>query len=131
MLNWIWASFFFVAFAAGLVRWLLLGEAGVFAAMVTSTFEMAKTGFEISLGLAGVMSLWLGFLRIAEKGGAVRIVAWAFGPLLRRLFPGIPPGHPAGAAIVMNLSSNMLGLDNAATPLALSAMRQLQTLNPE
>ena len=131
MLNWIWASFFFVAFAAGLFRWLVLGEPGVFAAMVGSTFETAKTGFEVSLGLTGVMCLWLGLMRVGEKGGAVELVARAFGPLLRRLFPGVPPGHPAGAAIVMNLSSNMLGLDNAATPLGIKAMQELQTLNPQ
>ena len=131
MLNWIWASFFFVAFVAGLFRWLVLGEAGVFAAMVGSTFEMAKTGFEVSLGFTGVMCLWLGLMRIGEKGGAVELLARAFGPLMRRLFPGVPPGHPASAAIVMNLSSNMLGLDNAATPLGLKAMRELQTLNPQ
>src|SRR3972149_3190288 len=122
MLNWIWA---------GLFRWLVLGEPGVWAAMVASSFDMAKTGFEISLGLTGVMCLWLGIMRVGEKGGAVELVARAFDPLLRRLFPGIPAGHPAGASIVMNLSANMLGLDNAATPLGLKAMRELQQLNKE
>ena len=131
MLNWIWAGFFFVAFLAGLFRWLVLGEAGVWAAMVGSSFEMAKTGFEISIGLTGVMCLWLGIMKIGEKGGAVTLVARAFDPLLRRLFPSIPPAHPAGASIVMNLSANMLGLDNAATPLGLKAMKELQELNPE
>ena len=131
MLNWIWAGFFAVAFLAGLFRWLVLGEPGVWAAMVASTFEMAKTGFEISLGLTGVMCLWLGIMRVGEKGGAVALVARAFDPLLRRLFPGIPKGHPASASIVMNLSANMLGLDNAATPLGLKAMRELQELNPQ
>jgi spore maturation protein SpmA len=130
MLNWIWACFFFVAFLAGLFRWLVLGEPGVWAAMVASTFDMAKTGFEVSLGLTGVMCLWLGIMRVGEKGGAVALVARAFDPLLRRLFPGIPAGHPAGASIVMNVSANMLGLDNAATPLGLKAMRELQELNP-
>lgn len=131
MLNWIWAGFFFVAFVAGLFRWLVLGEPGVWAAMVGSSFEMAKTGFEISIGLTGVMCLWLGIMKIGEKGGAVTLVARAFDPLLRRLFPSIPPAHPAGASIVMNLSANMLGLDNAATPLGLKAMKELQEINPE
>jgi spore maturation protein SpmA len=131
MLNWIWAGFFFVAFLAGLFRWLVLGEPGVWAAMVASSFDMAKTGFEISIGLTGVMCLWLGIMRVGEKGGAVALLARGFDPLLRRLFPGIPPGHPAGASIVMNLSANMLGLDNAATPLGLKAMKELQELNPQ
>jgi spore maturation protein SpmA len=131
MLNWIWAGFFAVAFLAGLFRWLVLGEPGVWAAMVASTFDMAKTGFEISLGLTGVMCLWLGIMRVGEKGGAVALVARAFDPLLRRLFPSIPKGHPASASIVMNISANMLGLDNAATPLGLKAMRELQELNPQ
>jgi spore maturation protein SpmA len=131
MLNWIWAGFFLVAFLAGLFRWLILGEPGVWAAMVASTFDMAKTGFEVSLGLTGVMCLWLGIMRLGEKGGAVELLARAFDPLLRRLFPGVPAGHPAGASIVMNLSANMLGLDNAATPLGLKAMKELQQLNPQ
>jgi len=131
MLNRIWAGFFFVAFVAGLVRWLALGEPGVWAAIVASTFEMAKTGFEVSIGLTGVMCLWLGIMRLGEKGGAVELLARGFDPLLRRLFPGVPAGHPAGASIVMNLSANMLGLDNAATPLGLKAMRELQQLNPQ
>jgi len=131
MLNWIWAGFFLVAFVAGLYRWLVLGDAGVWASMVGSTFEMAKTGFEVSIGLTGVMCLWLGIMRLGEKGGAVELLGRAFDPLLRRLFPGVPAGHPAGASIVMNLSANMLGLDNAATPLGLKAMKELQQLNPE
>jgi spore maturation protein SpmA len=130
MLNWIWAAFFFVAFLSGLLRWLVLGEPGVFAAMVTASFDMARTGFEVSLGLTGIMCLWLGVMRLGEKGGAVELLGRAFAPLLRRLFPGIPAGHPAGASIVMNLSANMLGLDNAATPLGLKAMKELQELNP-
>jgi spore maturation protein SpmA len=131
MLNWIWAAFFFVAFLAGLFRWLVLGDPGVWAAMVGSTFDMAKTGFEVSLGLTGVMCLWLGVMRVGEKAGAVKLLARAFDPLLHRLFPGIPAGHPAGASIVMNMSANMLGLDNAATPLGLKAMKELQELNPQ
>jgi spore maturation protein SpmA len=130
MLNWIWAGFFLAAFVAGLFRWLAGGDPGVWAAMVASSFDMAKTGFEVSLGLTGVMCLWLGIMRLGEKGGAVELVARGFDPLLRRLFPGVPAGHPAGASIVMNLSANMLGLDNAATPLGLKAMKELQQLNP-
>ena len=99
--------------------------------MVAASFDSAKTGFEISLGLTGVMCLWLGIMRIGEKGGAVALVARAFDPLLRRLFPGVPAAHPAGASIVMNMSANILGLDNAATPLGLKAMKELQELNPQ
>jgi spore maturation protein SpmA len=99
--------------------------------MVSAAFDMAKTGFEISLGLTGVMCLWLGIMKLGEKGGAVDLLAKAFGPLLRRLFPGIPPGHPAMGSIVMNMAANMLGLDNAATPLGLKAMGELQELNPD
>ena len=130
MLNWIWAGFFFVAFVSALYQWLVLGQAGVWAALVGSSFEMSKTGFEISLGLTGVMCLWLGIMRLGEKGGAVELLARGFDPLLRRLFPGIPKGHPASASIVMNMAANMLGLDNAATPLGLKAMKELHELNP-
>jgi len=130
MLNWIWASFFFVAFVAALYQWLVLGQDGVWAAMVAASFEMAKTGFEIALGLTGVMCLWLGIMRLGERGGAVELLARGFDPLMKRLFPGIPPGHPASGSIVMNMSANMLGLDNAATPLGLKAMKELQELNP-
>ncbi len=131
MLNKIWGGFFFVAFAVGLVRWAFYGEAEVWAAMVAAIFEMSKTGFEIALGLTAVMSLWLGVMRLGEKGGAVDLMARAFGPLLRRLFPSIPEGHPAMGSIVMNMAANMLGLDNAATPLGLKAMKELQSLNPD
>jgi spore maturation protein SpmA len=131
MLNRIWASFFFVALLAATARSLLQGDHTVWAAMVAAAFEMAKTGFEIALGLTGMMCLWLGVMRLGELGGAVDLLARAFGPLLRRLFPAVPPGHPAMGAMVMNIAANMLGLDNAATPLGLKAMRELQTLNPE
>ncbi len=131
MLNKIWGGFFLVAFLVALVKWVFLGDAGVWAAMVGAAFELAKTGFEIALGLTGVMCLWLGIMRLGEKGGTVDLLARAFGPLLRRLFPGIPAGHPAMGSIVMNMAANMLGLDNAATPLGLKAMGELQTLNPE
>jgi spore maturation protein SpmA len=129
MLNRLWTAFFFVAFAAALGRWLIGGDAGVWQDLVTSLFDMAKVGFEIALGLTGVMALWLGIMRVGERGGAVDLLARAFGPLFRRLFPGVPAGHAAEGAIVMNMAANMLGLDNAATPLGLKAMRELQSLN--
>ena len=131
MLNKIWGSFFFVAFVVAMGRWLLQGEYEVWAAMVSAAFDMAKTGFEIALGLTGVMCLWLGIMKLGEKGGAVDLLAKAFGPLLRRLFPSIPEGHPAMGSMVMNMAANMLGLDNAATPLGLKAMGELQELNPD
>jgi spore maturation protein SpmA len=131
VLNKIWGGFFLAAFAVALARSAFFGEVEVWAAMVGALFEMAVTGFEIALGLTGVMCLWLGVMRLGEKGGAVDLLARAFGPLLVRLFPGIPPGHPAMGAMVMNMAANGLGLDNAATPLGLKAMRELQTLNPE
>jgi spore maturation protein SpmA len=130
VLNKIWGSFFFIAFAVALWRWTIMGEPGVWAEMVSATFEMAKVGFEIALGLTGVMCLWLGIMQLGEKGGAVDFLAWAFGPLMRRLFPGVPAGHPAMGSIVMNMAANMLGLDNAATPLGLKAMSELQEINP-
>jgi len=130
MLNAIWAAFFIAAFLAGLHQWLLLGDAQVWARMVAAAFDMAKTAFEVALGLTGVMCLWLGVMKLGERGGAVAILGRAVDPLFRRLFPGIPPGHPASASIVMNMAANMLGLDNAATPLGLKAMKELQQLNP-
>ncbi len=130
MLNRIWASFFLIAAGAGVLR-TLQGDPTVWAAMVAAAFEMAKTGFEIAIGLTGMMCLWLGIMKLGEMGGAIELVAKAFGPLLRRLFPEVPPGHPAMGAMVMNMAANMLGLDNAGTPLGLKAMKELQTLNPE
>lgn len=131
MLNKIWGGFFFLAFAVALAKGAIWGDHQVWAAMVRALFDMSKTGFEIALGLTGVMCLWLGVMKVGEKGGAVDLLAKAFGPLLRRLFPGVPAGHPAMGAIVMNMAANMLGLDNAATPLGLKAMKELQSLNPE
>ncbi|MCH9650619.1 MAG: spore maturation protein [Deltaproteobacteria bacterium] len=131
MLNRIWGSFFFIACAVALLKGVIWGDHQTWAAMVRALFDMSKTGFEIALGLTGVMCLWLGVMKIGEKGGAVDLLAKAFGPLLRRLFPGVPAGHPAMGAIVMNMAANMLGLDNAATPLGLKAMKELQSLNPE
>ncbi len=131
MLNKIWAAFFLIGLLAGAYRAFVLGDGAVWGAMVSASFDMAKTAFEIALGLTGMMCLWLGLMRLGEKGGAVDFLARAFGPLLRRLFPGVPDGHPAMGAMVMNLAANMLGLDNAATPLGIKAMKELQTLNPE
>jgi len=129
MLNWIWAAFFLVAFATALAHAVFGGNPETLQAVVASLFDSSKTAFEIALGLTGVMSLWLGLMRIAEKGGVTDLIARIVGPLFRRLFPGIPAGHPASGAIVMNRSANMLGLDNAATPLGLKAMKELQSLN--
>src|SRR5215510_5575516 len=131
MLNWIWAAFFLIAFAVAVWQATVGGKPDALKDVVQSLFDSSKTGFEIALGLTGVMSLWLGLMKIAEKGGVTEMIGAAVGPLFRRLFPGIPPGHPASGAIVMNRSANMLGLDNAATPLGLKAMKELQTLNPE
>jgi len=130
MLGRIWTGFFLVALVAAAVGAVWRGQADVFQKMVDALFASAKTGFEISLGLTGVMALWLGFMRLGEKGGVVDRLARLFGPLLRRLFPSIPEGHPAAGSIVMNMAANMLGMDNAATPLGLKAMRELQELNP-
>ncbi|MCG6925601.1 MAG: spore maturation protein [Acidobacteria bacterium] len=131
MLDRIWTAFFLVAFVAAVFQSLVLGQTGVWADMVTATFDLSKTAFEIALGLTGVMCLWLGIMKIGERGGAVELLARLFAPLLRRLFPSIPAGHPATGSIVMNMAANMLGLDNAATPLGLKAMGELQELNPE
>jgi spore maturation protein SpmA len=130
MLNRIWTFFFIGGFAAAVVR-AFMGHTEVWRDIVGSTFDMAETAFKIALGLTGVMCLWLGIMRIGEKGGAVEFLARIFGPLLRKLFPGIPAGHPASGSIVMNMAANMLGLDNAATPLGLKAMGELQELNPQ
>ena len=129
-LNWVWTGFFIVAFATAVARWLL-GEAGIFQALLTAMFDGARAGFEISLGLAGIMALWLGLMRVGERAGMVELLARLAGPLLRRLFPAVPDGHPAQGAMTLNISANLLGLDNAATPLGLKAMQELQTLNRE
>jgi spore maturation protein SpmA len=131
VLDRIWTGFFLVAFLAAVFQSLVLGQTGVWADMVAAAFDLSKTGFEIALGLTGVMCLWLGIMKIGERGGAVDLLARAFGPLLRRLFPSIPASHPATGSIVMNMAANMLGLDNAATPLGLKAMKELQELNPK
>lgn len=131
VLNYIWVAFFLIAFVVAVVKLLFFGDVDVFPEMMGSTFEMAKLGFEISLGLTGVMTLWLGLMKVGENGGVVRIMAKVVGPLFRKLFPEIPKDHPVTGSIMMNLAANMLGLDNAATPLGLKAMTQLQELNPK
>lgn len=131
VLNYIWIGFFFIAFLVALVKLFFFGDTEVFTAMVNSTFDMSKTGFEISLYLTGVMSLWLGLMRIGEKGGMVKILSRLVGPFFSRLFPEIPRDHPAAGSIIMNFSANILGLDNAATPLGLKAMNEMQELNPD
>lgn len=129
VLNYIWISFFLVAFVMALYQ-LCMGNTEVFPAIMDSTFESAKTAFEISLGLTGVLTLWMGIMKIGEQGGLVNVLARVLSPLFTRLFPEVPKGHPVFGHIFMNLSANMLGLDNAATPLGLKAMEQLQELNP-
>lgn len=129
VLNYIWLAFFLVAFVIAAFRLLFMGDVAVFPSMIDSTFEMSKTAFEISLGLTGVLTLWLGIMKVGEKGGVVALVAKVLSPVFVRLFPDIPKGHPVTGSIFMNISANMLGLDNAATPLGLKAMEQLQQLN--
>jgi spore maturation protein SpmA len=129
VLNYIWIAFFVIAFVVALIRLVFFGDFDVFPAMMDSTFASSKTAFEISLGLTGVLSLWLGIMKIGEKGGLVDVLARALSPVFVKLFPDIPKGHPVTGSIFMNISANMLGLDNADTPLGLKAMEQLQELN--
>ena len=131
VLNYIWIAFFLVAFAVALVRLVFFGDTEVFPAIMNSTFSSARSAFEISLGLTGVLSLWLGIMRIGEKGGVVNVVARWLAPVFSKIFPDIPKGHPVTGTIFMNFAANMLGLDNAATPMGLKAMEQLQELNTE
>lgn len=131
VLNYIWVSFFLIALVVGLVRLIFMGDTEIFTNMVNSTFETARTGFEISLGLTGVLTLWLGLMKVGEMGGAINALAVVARPFFRRLFPEVPGDHPAHGSIIMNFAANMLGLDNAATPLGLKAMQELQELNPE
>ena len=131
VLNYIWIAFFLIAFAVALVRLVFLGDTQVFPEIINSTFSSSKTAFEISLGLTGVLSLWLGIMKIGEKGGVIALFSKLLSPLFCKLFPEIPKGHPVTGSIFMNLAANMLGLDNAATPLGLKAMEGLQELNPK
>lgn len=131
VLNYIWIAFFLTAFIVAVVRLIFLGDTEVFPAIINSTFDSSKTAFEISLGLTGVLSLWMGIMRIGEQGGVIEIFSRLLSPLFTKLFPEIPKGHPVTGSIFMNLAANMLGLDNAATPLGLKAMEGLQELNPK
>lgn len=129
VLNYIWIAFFLIAFVVAAVRLVFMGDTGVFPAIINSTFDSAKTAFDISLGLTGVLSLWLGIMKIGELGGVINMFSRVLSPLFSKLFPDIPKGHPVTGSIFMNLAANMLGLDNAATPLGLKAMEGLQELN--
>jgi len=129
VLNYIWIAFFILAFLFALGQLIFTGNTQVFSDMVNETFTSAKTGFEISLGLTGVLTLWMGLMKIGEKGGLVKILSRAIGPFFSRIFPELPRGHPAYGSIIMNLAANMLGLDNAATPMGLKAMGEMQEVN--
>ncbi|ARS34546.1 nucleoside recognition domain-containing protein [Pontibacter actiniarum] len=131
VLNYLWAAFFLIAFVIALFQLIFFQDVDIFQKLVASTFDNAKLGFEISLGLTGVMTLWLGLMKVGERGGVVAILARWVGPFFHRLFPEIPKNHPVFGSILMNFSANMLGLDNAATPLGLKAMREMQELNPD
>ncbi len=131
VLNYIWITFFIVAFVIAVVKLVFWGDLEVFPAMMDSTFSSSKTAFEISLGLTGVLSLWLGIMKIGEKGGVVNFLAKMLSPVFTKLFPDIPKGHPVTGSIFMNIAANMLGLDNAATPLGLKAMEQLEEVKSE
>lgn len=131
VLNYIWIGFFVVAFVFALAKVLFLGDTQVFTSIINSTFDASETAFKISIGLTGALSLWLGIMKIGEEGGIVKVLSKVLSPVFSRLFPDIPKGHPATGSIFMNIAANMLGLDNAATPLGLKAMEQLQSLNPK
>lgn len=131
VLNYIWIAFFLIAFVVALGKLFILGDTNVFTEIINASFASAKSGFEISLGLTGILSLWLGIMKIGEKGGVIQAFAAFAAPVFSKLFPSIPPNHPVTGSIFMNLSANLLGLDNAATPVGLKAMQQLQELNKE
>lgn len=130
VLNYIWIAFFLIGFVVALGQLIFAGNTQIFNDLVGSIFTNARTGFEISLGLTGVLTLWMGLMKVGEKGGMVAILSRLFGPLFLRLFPGLPKGHPAYGSIILNFSANMLGLDNAATPMGLKAMKEMQEVNP-
>ncbi len=130
-LNYIWVGFFLIAFVVGLIKLIFLGDVEIFATMMKALFERSKLGFELSLGLTGILALWMGIMKVGEKGGMINILARLVSPLFTRLFPEVPKNHPAIGSMMMNFSANMLGLDNAATPLGLKAMKDLQELNPK
>ncbi len=129
-LNYLFVFFFLIAFIVGLAKLLFLGDTEVFSLMVNATFDSAKTGFEISLGLTGVLTLWMGIMKVGEKGGVVKLFARAIGPFFNKLFPALGKDHPAYGSIILNIAANMLNLDNAATPVGLQAMKEMQETNP-
>jgi len=131
VLNYIWIAFFVIAFIVGFIRLIFFGDVAVFPDMISSTFDSSKTGFEISLGLTGVLTLWMGIMKIGEKGGIVAVFSRLVQPFFRRIFPELPANHPAYGSMIMNIAANMLGLDNAATPMGLKAMQQMQEVNPQ
>ena len=131
VLNWIWIAFLVIAFLMAVGRTLIDGDFQVWSDVMNASFDQAAFAFEISIGLTGVLTLWLGIMKIGEKGGMIEFFGRLISPFFSRLFPGIPKGHPAMGAIFMNISANMLGLDNAATPMGLRAMQEMQKLNPE
>ena len=130
VLNYIWIFFFITAFVVAVIQTLFYGNLDIWSEIMNSTFSSAKTAFEISLGLTGVLSLWLGLMKIGERGGVIATFSRWISPLFTRLFPELPKNHPAFGSIFMNISANMLGLDNAATPLGLKAMKEMQEVNP-
>jgi spore maturation protein SpmA len=130
-LNYIWIAFFLIGFIVALGQLIFAGNTQIFNDLVNAVFSNAKTGFEISLGLTGALTLWMGLLKVGEKGGVVAILGRFIGPLFQKLFPGLPKGHPAYGSIMLNISANMLGLDNAATPVGLKAMKEIQEVNPD
>jgi spore maturation protein SpmA len=131
VLNYIWIAFFIIGFVVALCQLIFAGNTQIFNELVGSVFSNAKTGFEISLGLTGALTLWMGLLRVGEKGGVVAILGRLIGPLFQKLFPDLPKGHPAYGSIMLNIAANMLGLDNAATPMGLKAMKEMQEVNPD
>lgn len=131
VLNYIWLALILIAVAVGIVQAVVFGQVDVFSAILNSTFDSAKTGFEISLGLTGVLSLWMGIMKIGESAGVIRTMSRAVSPFFQRIFPELPKGHPAFGSMLMNISATMLGIDNAATPLGLQAMREMQASNPD
>lgn len=131
VLNYIWIGFFLIAFVVALTKFLFFGDMQVFPAIIDATFSSSKTGFEIALYLTGVLALWLGIMKVGEKGGVIKILGRLISPLFTRLMPDLPKEHPAHGTIVMNLAANMLGLDNAATPMGLKAMKEMQEVNPD
>src|SRR5690606_1661936 len=130
-LNYVWISFFIIAFLVAVVKLVVFGDTEIFSLLVNGIFDSAKTGAELSIGLIGIMTFWLGIMKVGEQAGMITLFAKGVSPFFSKLFPGIPKSHPANGSIIMNFSANMLGLDNAATPLGLKAMKEMHEINPE